>query len=143
MLIYVSTQEKVKRRITPIEYVLVHSDENRDPENEKCIARNYLVIIIHTKRLISALLLITACPKQCQYNKNRTMTCYPLSLILVGNLLIVLTACIFIPIVSDVKDCSKPSTTCEVGKTCTETFGGHDCTCAKTSMYGENCTKGK
>ncbi|KAL9959813.1 hypothetical protein ACROYT_G033169 [Oculina patagonica] len=41
----------------------------------------------------------------------------------------------------DVKECSNASVNCTSGKHCTETFGGHECTCANMTLYGENCTK--
>lgn len=41
----------------------------------------------------------------------------------------------------DVRECSNASSSCTFGKHCTETFGGFECTCANSSLYGENCTK--
>ena len=32
---------------------------------------------------------------------------------------------------------------CESGKRCTETFGGHECTCVDAAKYGDNCDQGQ
>ncbi|XP_078342465.1 uncharacterized protein LOC144628269 isoform X2 [Oculina patagonica] len=41
----------------------------------------------------------------------------------------------------DVKECTESAISCGSGKKCTEAFGGYECTCDDSKMYGDNCDK--
>lgn len=43
----------------------------------------------------------------------------------------------------DVKECLNVSFNCIFGKCCIEIFGGFECICVNSFLYGENCIRGE